>query len=329
MAEAPLSLNVEYFPDPTKGRPIFNGSVYVGIPDLDPITEANRVDVVVIQESGTRVTIDKSAQPLTTGAGGQIQYLGENVVVLVDGSYSVRVNDSLGAQMYYIPRANEVIQTAREEGVLVLNGSFETETVTGIADNWTQTPTATGTVLPDDTSAAHGFKSLKFTSVDATGAGIATSDRFNVSETQDLDVRFIYKSSNVATLNKVEVKFYNLAGAPISTVTAHSDGTTNPTAYTGYMKRVTPPAGAVEGEVILTGVDALGTVTLGNTSFDGILIEVSNPVINSVNVDSAVNRLKVSDAITGSPVLIESEGTDANVSISSSLSSSGAPLPQE
>lgn len=307
MAEAPLSLNIEYFSNPVKGVPIFNGSVYVGIPDLDPITEANRVDVVVIQEDGTRVIITKAAQPLTTGAGGQIQYSGENVVVLVDGSYSIRVNDSLGAQMYYAPRANASTPTAREEGVLVLNGSFETETVTGVADNWTQTPTTTGTVLPDNTSSAHGVKSLKFTSVDATGAGIATSDKFFVSE-NDLDVRFIYKSSNAATLNKVEVKFYNSAGAPISTVTAHSDGATNPTTYTAYLKRVTPPAGAVEAEVILTGMNALGAITNGNTSFDGILVEVSNPVINSVNVDNAVNRIKVSDAITGEAPSISAEG---------------------
>ena len=83
MAEFYLNLPIQYFPDPTKGRPVFNGSVFIGIPDLDPEIEANRVPVVIIEEDGTRVDIAPSAQPLLTSPGGVITYQGSYVSVLL------------------------------------------------------------------------------------------------------------------------------------------------------------------------------------------------------------------------------------------------------
>ncbi len=101
--EQALTTAIEYFADPAQGRPIFNGNVYIGEPDLDPTVEINRITVTVIQEDGTRVPIAPSAQPLKTSSGGQILYLNSPVSVVIDQNYSVTVTDSLGAPKNVVP----------------------------------------------------------------------------------------------------------------------------------------------------------------------------------------------------------------------------------
>jgi len=88
----------EYFADPTKGRPIFNGSIYIGIPDTDPEVPANQKQVYARQENGTEVAIP---QPITTNAGGYPTYNGSVIGIIVDGSYSIKVNDKNGVQALY------------------------------------------------------------------------------------------------------------------------------------------------------------------------------------------------------------------------------------
>lgn len=315
MAEAPLSLNIAYFPDPTAGRPVANGSVYVGQPDLDPAVLANRVSVVVIQENGTRVTIAAAAQPLSTGAGGVILYNGSPVVVMVDGACSVKVLDSAGAQKYYAPRVNESATQDVNEGVLIINGSFENETqFTGVPDNWTLVAGTNGTIAVDDTDQAHGLKSLKFTGTDATGGGTATSAKFNVLEGGDLDIRFTYKSSAVDTLNKVEIKYYDASGSVVTTTTILSEGAANPTSYTSYIERVTNPAAAVQAELIITGVDGAGTTVAGTANFDDVSASpiTENGVIETVHVTNAINGISVTDAITGNKPSLNQNGPEDN-----------------
>jgi len=101
--EQAIGLGSEYFNDPNIGRPVFNGSVYIGKVDLDPKNIADRITVTVIEEDGTRVTILPAAQPLLTGTGGTIIYNGKPVSVVTDLDYSIRVDDSQGAQVYYFP----------------------------------------------------------------------------------------------------------------------------------------------------------------------------------------------------------------------------------
>lgn len=99
MSLGTVSLGIEYFPDPTKGRPVFNGSVFVGDPDTDPEIEGNQKQITLKQEDGTLVQV---SQPVTTGAGGVVLYQGSPVQVLVDGNYSVKVLNKQGAQVYFI-----------------------------------------------------------------------------------------------------------------------------------------------------------------------------------------------------------------------------------
>jgi hypothetical protein len=105
MAITYVTLPIEYFPDPTKGKPVYNGSVYVGQPNLDPEIEANRISVTLRQQDGNEVVIPPEAQPLTTGAGGVILYEGAAVTVLAEGNYSIKVLDKFGAQVYYVENA--------------------------------------------------------------------------------------------------------------------------------------------------------------------------------------------------------------------------------
>ena len=96
--ENAVRLPYEYFPDPTRGRPVFNGFIYIGLPDTDPQIATNRLVVTAIQEDGISVPI---AQPIRTGAGGVPVLNGSPVQLQVSGEHSMKVLDSLGAQVYY------------------------------------------------------------------------------------------------------------------------------------------------------------------------------------------------------------------------------------
>lgn len=98
-----VRLPYTYAADPTRGRPIFNGSIYIGQPDLDPEIPANQIPVSVRQEDGTEVAV---TQPISTSAGGVPQYNGSPAVILVDANvFSFKLLDHLGAQVYYQERA--------------------------------------------------------------------------------------------------------------------------------------------------------------------------------------------------------------------------------
>lgn len=93
-----VRLPYAYYPDPTRGRPVFNGSIYVGQPDTDPQVSTNQLVVTAVQENGITVPV---AQPIRTGAGGVPMLNGSPVQLLVDGEHSIKVLDNLGAQVYY------------------------------------------------------------------------------------------------------------------------------------------------------------------------------------------------------------------------------------
>ena len=99
----------QYFPLDTAGRPVANGYIYVGIPDTDPTILANQKTLYIQQESGTITSV---SQPIRTNAGGVPVYSGDPVTLLIDGNYSLRINNSSGSQVYYIPNVtyDEVIE---------------------------------------------------------------------------------------------------------------------------------------------------------------------------------------------------------------------------
>lgn len=107
----------EYFADPTQGRPIFNGFVYIGQPDTDPEVPANQKQVYARQEDGNEVAI---AQPVRTNAGGYPTYNGSVVAIVVDGPHSLKVNNKDGSQLLYSSNNYNGIATTDNYGSVIL-----------------------------------------------------------------------------------------------------------------------------------------------------------------------------------------------------------------
>lgn len=98
-----ISFPIMYINDPEKGRPIFNGQMYFGQPDLDPEIAGNQKQVYYIQENGDLVA---ASQPILLSAGGNPTYNGDAVTLSITGEYSTKVLNKLGVQEYYIARTD-------------------------------------------------------------------------------------------------------------------------------------------------------------------------------------------------------------------------------
>ena len=98
-----IDFPILYINDPLKGRPLFYGQIFVGIPDLDPEdgngNPINSKQLRIVQENGTKVDVP---QPFILSAGGSPVYNGKTVRLDVDGNYSLKILDKNGAQTYYI-----------------------------------------------------------------------------------------------------------------------------------------------------------------------------------------------------------------------------------
>ncbi len=115
-----------YIPDPTKGKPISNGQLFFGLPDLDPEIEANRITVGLQQEDGTIVNIAPASQPILTGAGGVPLYNGSPAIIVLDSSvaeYSLKILDKNNSQVYYNENASALVN------------SDEVKDIAGLFDN--------------------------------------------------------------------------------------------------------------------------------------------------------------------------------------------------
>lgn len=275
MAERPFSLNIPYVANPSLDQAVGLGFVYIGNQDLDPSIEANRKTVVVVQENGTRVVIQPSAQPLTLGVGGVILYQGSPVVVLVDGVYSAKVTNSLGAQVYYVPRANEFLdQIALNSEVLVPNGSFESVNALSEPDNWVLEPTATGAIEIDTVVRNHGANSLRFTSVDASGAGVAKPlNRFPCGVGNNIYVGASYRATVVSARFLIEITWYDSLGAPISTATILEDNSPSTVGFDRLETVITTvPINAVFADMQVKGMAAGGAQMIGSMYVDLVVV---------------------------------------------------------
>ena len=89
-----------YVPSPDKGKPLDGFQAYYGIVGRDPEVEENRKIPYALQEDGTAVPLD---QPVIGSTGGVPTYGGSPVGIAVNGSYSLKILDKNGAQVYYMP----------------------------------------------------------------------------------------------------------------------------------------------------------------------------------------------------------------------------------
>ncbi len=93
----------QYFADPQRARPIFNGFIYIGRKDGDPTNPSDQIQVRVICEcGGTPVNV---SQPIRTGPGGIPVYNGSPAQIdIPQAEFSLTVQDQNRVQVYHSPR---------------------------------------------------------------------------------------------------------------------------------------------------------------------------------------------------------------------------------
>lgn len=116
-----INWDILYINDPLRGRPLFNGQIYVGEPDLDPVPGPNQKQLNIVQEDGTVVPV---TQPFIISAGGVPMYNGSPVRLDVDGNYSIKVLDKNGGQSYYIDNVLEGEPVTEQEMIDYVDEQF-------------------------------------------------------------------------------------------------------------------------------------------------------------------------------------------------------------
>lgn len=122
-----IILGPQYFPDPGVGRPIANGTLYIGEVDTDPTIPGNQIQVSAIQESGISIEID---QPISLSAGGVPLYEGSPVTLTVEEEvYAITLLDDLDQQIYYVPNSVDIIfpTTFSDEDFVIYDNNDNTK----------------------------------------------------------------------------------------------------------------------------------------------------------------------------------------------------------
>lgn len=110
-----IDFPILYVPDPIKGKPLAQGQLFVGEPDLDPEIIINQKQLRIVQEDGTKIDV---GQPFILSDGGVPVYQGSTVRLDVDGNFSLKILNSFGSQKYYIENVFEGQPVTRQEVVL-------------------------------------------------------------------------------------------------------------------------------------------------------------------------------------------------------------------
>ncbi len=106
----------QYFADPKKARPVFNGFIYIGVPDGDPTNPDDQIQISVICEcGGDPINI---SQPVRTGSGGLPIYNGSPAQINVPAAeFSILLQDRDQSQVYYSPRVTGFNNFSAENSV--------------------------------------------------------------------------------------------------------------------------------------------------------------------------------------------------------------------
>lgn len=168
MALNTVSLPFGYYPDPTQGRPVFNGSIFIGEPDLDPTILANQKTITIRQEG---VDTPSVPQPISTSAGGVPVFNGSPAEILVDGDHSLAVLNSQGSQVYYVANQTEPDLTYNQGGTGAVDTTVEaklqeTVSITDFGAVAGGSATTNATALIDAAAATTGVVEVPFGTFD-------------------------------------------------------------------------------------------------------------------------------------------------------------------
>jgi len=278
-----VKLSPEYFPNPSISRALGVADIYVGKPDLDPEVVANQKTLSVQQEDGTIVAV---TQPISTGAGGVPLYEGSPVTLLVEGDYSLKVLDSSGDQIYYVP------STAYNQYLIAGNYYYPDYTeadqgVVGAGNSATDILAEVGAVEKATMYFSHNSGAETTTYTFTTNTSI--SDNFNII----IEEGVILDGAGILTLDNPDQitsgKRQQIFGSSI-TASFTNSGTVYPEWWEdNSTPGTTDMAAAVQaalnsigsgGKVViteLTGVGSTGWTGIALSSVDDITIEcVSN-----------------------------------------------------
>ena len=155
---------------------------------------------------------------------------------------------------------------------LLNNGSFEANVVSNAAPSgWTLTTLGTTNTCQTETSAAntrHGKQAFSMTTPGSVSGGVVITSGLGIcSESEGFGMRWLMKSSVATITNAVQVSWYDQAGVFISTTNVWSASSGNATSWQPFVAPLSPPAGARQFAVILTGVNS---TTAGTVYWDGI-----------------------------------------------------------
>ncbi|MEH6451277.1 MAG: phage tailspike protein [Oleispira sp.] len=107
-----------------------NASIYVGVPDSDPEIVANQLQIVGIQENGTKVNLP---QPVLTGSGGYPIYNGSPIRLSVNGACSLKVLGKHDSQKYYFANVLNGAPITTNDGTISYNSLTEAVADAGFA----------------------------------------------------------------------------------------------------------------------------------------------------------------------------------------------------
>lgn len=188
-----IELPIIYVPDPLKGRPLFNGQIFVGEPDLDPEVVINQKQLNVVEEDGTVVPV---SQPFVVGAGGVPVHNGSTVRLDVDGNYSLKILDNLGAQKYFIENVFEGTPLKIEDLSLFTN--YEMLTISDMENS----------LLPDGNSVTIKEGDIIATKASLTGnGGAATYDTVLTSSVTPLPAGSTQGSDIIVSITNALLSF--------------------------------------------------------------------------------------------------------------------------
>lgn len=85
---------------PNKFGAAFNGYIYCGLVDKDPLVTENQVQIFLVNEAGDQVPVQ---QPIRTNAGGFLVYNGNPARFVTHTNHSLLVQDSYRGRVWYEP----------------------------------------------------------------------------------------------------------------------------------------------------------------------------------------------------------------------------------
>ena len=156
------STETQWFDD--DGDPLSGGKLYF----YEPGT-------TTAKDTYTTSALDTAnTNPVVLDANGR-------AVIWLNTEYKYKVTNSSGVQVgATVDNLNVETSSTAESGLLLANGSFETDSENdGQPDDWTISTLTGATIAIDTSESAHGVNSLKFLS-GGSGGGTATSAKFDV-----------------------------------------------------------------------------------------------------------------------------------------------------